>query len=205
MNGIAPYKKPMQNGFSIEGSIPEDQIVSAEIAENGMMTKRVVNEVLLEGVCLVPRQAYPSSIASAVYKSLGELQPSKKDRLRKSFDDVFSSINNRQNIGEEYWDSKWRLNEALDETIQRIMTINRNTKREELEIAFDSYKNYMIDLIMKSEIIFDKSTVLDVEDIPNDGMANNAEDIVKQKKIVLMTKIVKELQKLEKIRRQKNG
>ena len=65
VNGFPPYNHPIQKGFSIEGEIPDGGIVSMDTTG-----KRVIDDVLLDGVVVVPRPAYKDSIASAVYKAL---------------------------------------------------------------------------------------------------------------------------------------
>ena len=200
MKGEQPYKKPMQNGFSIEGAIPEDGIIEAQKDENGNLTNRVINKVILDGVCLVPRQAYPHSIASAVYKSLGELPPKKKTELRKGFDAVFSNVSRKEESSERYYETRWQLQDALDQTVENIMRINRPSKAEELEMAFNSYKQHMVTLILENEILFEKS-IIDKPAEPQNGMANNNEEIRKQKKISILNQISKEVDKLNKVRK----
>ncbi|MCJ7507833.1 MAG: hypothetical protein MUO85_03765 [candidate division Zixibacteria bacterium] len=53
-NGVAPYTRKRQKGFSIEGFVPPDKILSFEKDATGRIGKRVIDDVILDGVVLVP-------------------------------------------------------------------------------------------------------------------------------------------------------
>ena len=93
LNGIAPYSKPLQKGFSIEGFIPD---AGVQMSQTG---KRVIDNVELDGVVLVPRPAYQDSVANAVYKALGELPPWQVNKVQKNLNNklviIFIQINMR--------------------------------------------------------------------------------------------------------------
>lgn len=152
--GQKPYSKPKQKGFSIEGFIPEDGIISADKDEYGNMSNRVINNVMLDGVVLVPRPAYTDSIANACYKALGEMHPKGKQTLQKSVSEKFKNIVEDEEIRDKFFQKKWQLANALEETVEDIMKKNEPEKKDQLNLAFDEYKEFMIDAIMQSESIF---------------------------------------------------
>jgi len=156
MNGIQPYKRPRQKGFSIEGYIPEGAIIEAEIESEGKLKKRVIDNVLLTGVCLVPRQAYKTGIANAIYKALGELSPWKSEIIKKAAQSEFTKILEEGENGSAYFRKRWDYLDALEKAIENVMTgaYREEDKRSQLGIIFDEYRNAMIDLIMSSESIF---------------------------------------------------
>ncbi len=155
INGEAPYTKPRQFGFSIEGDIPDGGIVTAEIdEETGQMTHRVIDEVSLDGVVLVPKPAYKTSVAQAIYKALGEMFPAKKEKILKNIQSKLSErIKNREEAG-EYHSQKWDINDSLEGLIDEIMSKPGSDKLEALLLAFDEYKKLMTELIMNSESLF---------------------------------------------------
>lgn len=154
-NGFPPYKKPIQKGFSIEGDIPDGGIVSAEDDGEGNMVRRVIDDVKLTGVVLVPKPAYTDSVATAIYKALGEVTPDKAKKLKKNFDAEFGKVLQDQADEENYHRKRWDLQDALERTIENIMRkTNITDKSDQLMIAFDSYKLHMIPQIMDAESIF---------------------------------------------------
>jgi hypothetical protein len=153
-NGIAPYPKPIQKGFSIEGYIPEDGILSAEKDSLGNLSHRIINKVLLDGVILVPRPAYKDSIAHSVYKALGELAPWKVDKIKKSIQTTLSSVIEDKTKSNEYFRKRWEIGDALDKIIEDIMTGRETDKKSQLEMAFEEYKNLMTGLLLSSSELF---------------------------------------------------
>jgi len=88
-------------GFSIEGIIPEDGIIKSAKGET------ILDNILLDGVILVPRPAYETSIANGVYKALGVISPwvaKKTENLAKS---TFSQILNEKKAESKFWDTKY--------------------------------------------------------------------------------------------------
>jgi len=148
INGLNPYKRKSQKGFSIEGWIPDEGIV--EMEELG--GRRVIDKVELDGVVIVPRPAYEDSIAHAVFKALGEKSPwqIQKDLINKLKEKI-----NKDETENKYFRSKWEVNDALEESIEEIMTKSEiDDKGKSLGSLFDEYKNIMLDLIMNSQTLF---------------------------------------------------
>lgn len=153
MNGLPPYTRPKQKGFSIEGDIPDGGIVQMS-SDN----RRVIDAVNLEGVVVVPRPAYKDSVAHACYKALGEESPwqMSKDvmgRLLSQITDVEKS--------EAYFLRRFQIDDALHKAIYDTMVNDGVNKSNKLNIIFDEYKSLMIDLINKSE-----STFVEFPDLP---------------------------------------
>lgn len=146
--GLPPYRKPKQMGFSIEGIIPENGIVMTAKGET------ILDDVLLDGVVLVPRPAYMTSIASAVYKALEVLPPWTEEKVRKNINGKLSEILNEKELKDKYWSKKFDVQDALEKIIDEIMADNRNMKMERLSIVFDEYKSAMLNLISESQSIF---------------------------------------------------
>jgi hypothetical protein len=166
MNGLPPYTKAKKRGFSIEGDIPDDGIVSAEVDEKGNLIKRVLRRVDLTGVVLVPKPAYKPSVASAVYKALGEMSPKKREAVKKTIQGVLRQKVDQENAERDYYETKWKLIDALDEVITGIMKKKDTDKEEQLNVAFDEFKSMMVIAIMEAQSMF-----LDEDDLsnPTDG------------------------------------
>jgi hypothetical protein len=143
--GLPPYKTPKQKGFSIEGEIPDGGILT--VSETG---KRVMDNVALDGVVVVPRPAYQDSVAHAVYKALGLDAP---QAVRKSLTNNLRDAIDGEEKKDIYFKRRWQIDEALNEEIEKIMTSNENSN-EKLEILFDEYKGLMLDLILSSADYF---------------------------------------------------
>lgn len=155
--GLPPYKHPRQKGFSVEGNIPNGGILGGERDKDGNIRKRVINDIVLEGVILVPRPAYKDSIATAVYKALGELPPEFKDNLRKSIKGELKQKVENTELQDKYFKEKWNINDSLESQVERIMRRSSDSrKKEQLEVLFDEYRDLMLDLIMSSENLFIK-------------------------------------------------
>jgi hypothetical protein len=154
MTGQPPYKYPAQKGFSIEGYIPDGSILSSRKDESGNITNRVIDEVLLDGVVLVPRPAYKDSIAHAVFKALGEIHPEQGDVIKKDIHNELNKIIQDREVNNEYYKKKWDLNDAMECAIKKIMSKETPEKQQALDIIFDEYKNTMIPLILQSESLF---------------------------------------------------
>jgi hypothetical protein len=148
--GLPPYKKPKQKGFSIEGYIPDEGILS--MSTDG---KRVIDQVLLDGVVCVPRPAYRTSVAQAIYKALDEIPPWNID---KEVENTFKKIIATEEIQNSYYRKRVQYQDALEDQIDKIMTSEAMADKEDiLEKLFNEYAESMIELIMNSASIFDKS------------------------------------------------
>ena len=152
--GAPPYTRPRQKGFSIEGYIPDESIVSMEKSSTGAYGRRVIDNVLLDGVVLVPRPAYKDGIANAVYKALGELPPWQEEKIRGDLRSNLSKSLEARELTDSYFRTRWEVNDALDDEIRKIMTGPAVNKGLQLGILFDEYKPIMIDLIQKSQSVF---------------------------------------------------
>ena len=172
LKGLPPYAKPLQKGYSIEGYIPVDGILSAQKNDDGSLSKRVLDNVLLDGVCLVPRPAYQPSVASAVYKALHELLPQKIDRIQKKINKNLNDILDNKEAKSNYFHKKYQIQDALEEIIENIMKGDDFEKQKQLEIAFDEYKQLMIGILLQSESTFlNENENEDTETInPYDGV-----------------------------------
>jgi hypothetical protein len=64
-NGLAPYTRPREKGFSIEGYIPEDRKDLEDKREN----EGIIDDMHVEGFVVVPEPAYENSVIQTVEKS----------------------------------------------------------------------------------------------------------------------------------------
>jgi hypothetical protein len=153
LKGLPPYTKPLNKGFSIEGYIPDGAIIHAEKDQFGNLSKRVIDNVELDGVVIVPRPAY-NSIAQCCYKALGELPPHKREKLQKTIQGELQNRLQEKEITDLYYKKKWDIQEALENMIDKIMRKEDSDKMQQLEVAFDEFKTIMIPLIMQSNSLF---------------------------------------------------
>jgi len=203
INGVKPYKKSRPRGFSIEGFIPDGSILSAEPDNYGNLKKRVIDDVKLDGVLLVPRQAYPEgranpvyktmTIEHAVYKALGEITPQFADKIKKDFQVSINGILTAEKQENEYFRSRWDIGEAVDKAIERIMKSPKYDKRNQLNVVFDEYKTIMTDLILKSESLFQSEGGPVIDNINPYGKA------VDMSKTDIFKCLLSEMEKLSKI------
>ena len=152
MNGLPPYNHPQKRGFSIEGWVPEAEIV--QLDETGA---RVINKVELDGVVVVPRPAYEDSVAHAVYKCLGETPPWKilkglTDRLRRNVEDAEEQ--------DAFFRKRFLLDDALEESIREIMRSELPDVEGALSALFNEYGDLMKALVLSSKGMF-------TEDVPD--------------------------------------
>lgn len=149
VNGLPPYKHPKQKGFSIEGFIPEGGILSMDSGG-----RRIIDEVQLDGCVVVPRPAYKTSVAQALYKALNETPPwVTANAIEKSLADKIKTEDGDAN----YYRKWYQIQEALEEQIQEVMSADSKDKKRRLVMLFDEYKSMMIDLILVSEETFRKN------------------------------------------------
>jgi len=147
ISGLPPYQKKRQKGFSIEGIIPDTSIITNNFGE---ADRSVIDEVLLDGVVLVPRPAYKDSIAIAIYKALGETSPYRKESIETTIRENIEA----QDVEDSYYKYKWQYQDALENMLEKIMCKTNINKGQELNILFDEYKRLMINLILQSERMF---------------------------------------------------
>lgn len=193
LNGMPPYSKPRQKGFSIEGIIPDENIIYDSF---GDQDRGVLDDVLLDGVVLVPRPAYKDSIATAIYKAFGETTPQRQESLKIS---LVQNIE-REQIENAFYKHKWEYQDALENTIEKIMRKTNNNKLEELNLIFDEYKGLMIELIMKSASLFAGEQV---EEQPTEMIEDNTVLESVNPRIGLYKSLLTELKKLDKVMEKK--
>lgn len=146
INGLPPYKYPKQKGFSIEGFVPDDGII--EMSSDG---KRVIDNVILDGVVTVPRPAYKTSVANAVYKALGETPPWQIEKTANIFKSLIATEETQNN----YYKKVFSYQDTLETEIENIM-LNESIKdkKQSLTALFDGYRDSMMELIVESTEIF---------------------------------------------------
>lgn len=151
VNGLPPYKNKREKGFSIEGYVPPDGV--RETTEKG---GRVIDEVLLDGVLLVPRPAYQSSVAQAVYKALG-IDPPWADE--KTIQGRLGAKLRAEEMMDAYYRRRYDIQEAVDSLVEEIMREgDLQTRRDDLGRVFDEYQALMIELLLKSEGMFQRGS-----------------------------------------------
>ena len=204
-NGLPPYKRRRQKGFSIEGVIPEESLVVNSV---GQVDRTVIDDILLDGVVLVPRPAYQDSIASAIFKALGEVSPHRAESIQNTLRDNLE----QQDISDNYYRLKWQYMDALEQTIEKIMIKKNNNKREELKILFEEFKDLMTELILKSERMFaseqDVDQLIDIVSEAGTEQIHTAsieEEEDQDPKLELFKSLRMKLNKLDKYLEEKNA
>jgi hypothetical protein len=156
-NGLPPYEKggPKKAGFSIEGWIPENGIKSIN---NG---KRVVDDVILTGVNCVLNPAYSTSIAHAIEKALGEIDPGEEvtppeiKLLRPSLAEMLGEAKRKSQERDDFHSKHWELEEAFMKVVREIMQMEDGATRQELlKDWIEQYGNLMYELFQNSASYF---------------------------------------------------
>jgi len=191
INGLPPYGKKHQRGFSIEGFIPEGGIL--QMSQDG---RRIVDDVQLDGCVVVPRPAYKTSIVSAVYKALNE--PAPWD-LRKEMKSIIADSSNEEDLT-IYFRRRYKLQDALETMIEGIMTNDElDNKKERLTEVFDEYKNMMVDLLTEHPEAYNPEeldSTIEVEEKIGATQKNSKIDLLKslhENLLSMEQKLVKEL------------
>lgn len=148
LNGLKPYRHPLKKGFSIEGFIPDGGIL--EMSETG---QRVIDNVELDGVLVTPRPAYLPSVAQAVYKALDILEPEKVQAMKANLKNTFSELLLNEEREHNFYTQKFKLDELFQEILDKIMARGDQT-RDRLNLAFNEYKDAMIQLLLEHEDLF---------------------------------------------------
>lgn len=148
INGIPPYKKPKQYGYSIEGFIPDGGIV--QMSDSG---KRVIDNVELDGVLITPRPAYVQSVIQAVYKALDELPPKKVEVYKAQLQNTFSELLRAEQRETNFYTQKYKFDELFQTIIEEIMSRGDQTQ-DRLNLAFNEYKEVMIKLLLEHQDLF---------------------------------------------------
>ncbi len=137
INGLAPYQKKRQFGFSIEGIIPEGKIRSEFGGEN---EGTFIDEVQLDaGVTLVTRPAYLTSVAHAIEKAVKSWRTKKN-----SFDDNLQSARAER----DFFDRKDELDAILERSIGDLFksTASLEEKAEQFRSVYMSYVDQLVEL-----------------------------------------------------------
>jgi hypothetical protein len=194
--GLPPYTRPRQKGFSVEGYMPPGGIIGGERDQMGNIRKRVMDSVFLDGVILVPRPAYKDSIATAVFKALGELPPQFEDNLRKSIQGELQQKLKTDELRDKYFSKKWDLQDALESQIEKIMQrTNDSRKDKQLEILFNEYSEMLIKLIIESESLFLKE---EGEEDDNTSTPYGSIEVEKNAKVETFRSLYTQLRRIEK-------
>lgn len=151
--GLPPYKSPKQFGFSIEGFIPEDGIIAMD--QEG---RRVIDKIQLDGVVMVPRPAYQTSIAQSIYKALDERSPW---NVEKEMSRDFKNRIQADELENSYFRRRFQFQDLLENEIDKIMcNAHIGDKKETLNKLFDEYKDAMMELILNSASLFEDRQML---------------------------------------------
>ena len=153
INGLPPYNSPREFGFSIEGVIPEGGVLYAD--NEGK--RRVMNDVTLDGVVLVPRPAYQKSIASAVQKALDSYpEVVTKEETTLKIERSFGEKLKLRKSSDEYMRKSLLIQDLFDESIQELAkdSQNRDAKLDEL---LEQYKEELKQNIIGSWDVLEES------------------------------------------------
>lgn len=162
INGLPPYKKATQKGFSIEGYIPDNGII--EMTETG---QRTIGKVNLDGAIVTSRPAYTDSVLTAVYKALDVLPPAKIFAESENIRGTFMNLIHDEEMQQSFYSKKYKLDDALHELIEKIMV--RGTQvQDRLNLLFDEYKQMMIQLLIEHRNMFKPDDLSNPERIPVD-------------------------------------
>jgi hypothetical protein len=147
INGLPPYKRPMQKGFSIEGHAPDESIKI-----NPLTKQKMYDYIKLIGAVVVPDPAY-ASVASAIYKSMEQTPPWVNENIVNNFRENL----NLDELENTYYKNHYKYQDKLEDQIEFIMTSGSVVdKKTTLQVLFSEYSILMIDLILQSKSIFEK-------------------------------------------------
>lgn len=141
VNGFHPYSHPQRRGFSIEGYVPEDAPKSVQ--------GDAITKVDLDGVVVVKRPAYKTSVAEAVAKALGA------DTQKDYSGGMLRQKLAEQKRYEEFSQDRWAIEDALRQTVNYIMSDPYiQDRRAALIDAYEEYGELMVDLTLRHEDLF---------------------------------------------------
>ena len=107
-----------------------------------------IDDVVLDGIGVVPRPAYTSSMALAVSKALGTKIES---RVRKDFKNRIKDKINLNELNDKYFVRRTEFQDVLEEEIEEVMRADSiQDKQKSLIELLDEFKEHMIDLIRNS-------------------------------------------------------
>ena len=154
VNGLSPYTKPKQKGFSIEGEVPDGGIINVDGTG-----KRVMNSVQLDGVVVVPRPAYADSITSSVYKALGVMPPDVIKKVQKDLHERLHEKVRQAEVKDTFYQKRYIIENELEEAVCDILSNDRfGTSEEKLKILFQEYSDLMVALILQNGDLFKNDT-----------------------------------------------
>lgn len=123
VNGLPPYSTPREKGFSVEGTIPDGKI--KEVTTDG---KRVIDDIELDGVVIVPKPAYQASIAQAVMKAIDH-EPSPFLARLSNINPASSNVTKRLHI-----------QGAFEET---LLEVTKSGDPNKISRLFEDYKTQL--------------------------------------------------------------
>jgi hypothetical protein len=144
VNGRPPYTKPRKKGFSIEGTLPPDLIKMRE-------DQKVLDDIHLDGVLLVPQPAYEDSVAHAVYKALGLEMP---HQFRAGVRELFEQRVEKDRVGRTYTAARYDLDQARDEKVEQVMGSDADDKEARIRTIYEEYGQLSGELVLKSAALF---------------------------------------------------
>lgn len=154
--GLPPYKVAKQFGFSIEGFIPDDGILSMD--SEG---RRVIDKITLDGVVMVPRPAYQTSIAQSIYKALDERSPW---NVEKEMSRDFKNKIQADELENSYFRRRFQFQDLLENEIDKIMcNPHIGDKEATLKRLFDEYRDSMLELIANSVSLFEENGSVEID------------------------------------------
>lgn len=153
LTGTLPYRQPHKRGFSIEGRVPEEAILSKQINRDGSYSKRVIDDIKLDCVLLCRQPAYLDSVATAVFKCLGELHPVAKEKIEKNINSLLKDEIEKSKNNQSFLVTYSRLCDLMEDHIIKIMGLN-DRPEERLGLLFDEYKKEMINLVLHNPQAF---------------------------------------------------
>lgn len=220
-NGLPPYEHARQFGFSIEGLIPEDGVIS-----NGN-TREITKVDLDPGVSLVTKPAYTSSIANAIAKAFNGKTKLLKDRNKDYVDDIkpqsysnsipgeedqdrqedptqrpepsektvkdyLSEMMEHEQNEEALWNEKWKVERAFQEAIDNINKSTELDSGSKSQKLADIFDSYKEKMVQ----LYAKFNYQPSDETENDP--NEPKVATKQNVIIARAKVFKELGKLKK-------
>lgn len=133
LRGDKPYKNPHRFGFSIEGKTSENGIISTPM-------NKAINEVMLDGVVMVPEPAYRTSVAQAIEKALDGVFVSKGNSI--------SSRLIQDESMDDLYEKRYQIEHAFNDLVAECL--ERGGSYEELARYFDDYRDSMIPILMQT-------------------------------------------------------
>ena len=134
INGLPPYSTPRQMGFSVEGSIP-DGFIKAMTSDG----KRIIDDINLDGVVIVPKPAYKPSVANAVMKALDANNVSPFSAKLASVKSYESDYMNRV-----------RIQDAFEESLQEVM---KSKDEKAISRLFEDYRSAIVKTFNNDQIL----------------------------------------------------